>query len=48
VHATGVDPPEDFDAVPRPGGDLGRWDAGVESERDAAVAKIVGAPGELV
>ena len=46
VDAAGVDPPEDFDAVPGAAGDFGGRDAGVEREGDAAMAQVVGASGE--
>src|ERR1700743_3337411 len=38
VDALGVDPEQDFDAVPGPRGYLGRWHPGVELQRQAGVA----------
>ena len=37
VDALGVHPEQDVYAVPGPAGDLGRWDARVESERHGRV-----------
>ena len=42
--ALGVDPQQQLDAVPGPGGDLGGRDPGVQPPGDAGVAKVVRAP----
>ena len=40
MNAFGIDGEEHLNAVPSPLCDLGRWDARVEAQRDAAVAKV--------
>jgi len=41
VDALGVDPEQDFDAVPCPRGYLGWWHPGVEPQRQAGATEIV-------
>ena len=46
VDALGVDPEQDFDAVPCPRGYLGRLHPGIEPQRQAGVAEVVDPLGE--
>ena len=45
VDAMGVDGEQDRDAVPGPGGDLGRVSSGVQPQRQGGVPQV-GPPGE--
>jgi len=44
--AFGIDPQQDFDAVPGPFRDLCRVYAAVQPRRQASMAEVVGPPGE--
>lgn len=46
VDALGIDPEQDFDAVPCPRGYLGRWHPGIEPQLQAGMAEIVDPLGE--
>jgi hypothetical protein len=46
VDALGVDPEQDFDAVPGPGGYLSRRYPGIEPQRQAGVTEVVDPLGE--